>query len=102
MDGLLIPLSCNPVASRPLIVLVRPVIHVSCSKLKFTLHFTTIVVHYQFTLVHVAGKEYGLDGLSRRRAQDIHKMEQDEKEKTEVDDWIDQIYEFMHFLNPTL
>jgi hypothetical protein len=57
------------------------------------------ILMFQFTLVHVPGTLHGPDGLSRRNAQpdDIPADPTDGN----FDDWVDNMYGFMHFINPT-
>ena len=58
------------------------------------------ILLFHFTLVHVPGTQHGPDGLSRCPRQlgdDDHNPQYD----PEFDDWVDRVYGFMHFLNPT-
>ena len=58
------------------------------------------ILLFHFILVHVPGMRHGPDGLSRcpRQPGDDDK---DSEYNPEFDDWVDKVYGFMHFLNPT-
>ena len=56
------------------------------------------ILTFHFTLVHVPGTMHGPDGLSRRRAQ----PGDDPEPKDDFDDWVDQLYGFVHLVNPPL
>ena len=58
------------------------------------------ILLFHFTLVHVPGTWHGPDGLSRRPRQPGDDDE-DSEYNLEFDDWVDKVYGFMHFLNPT-
>ena len=58
------------------------------------------ILLFHFTLVHVPGTQHGPDGLSRRPPQPGDDDE-DSEYNPEFDDWVDKVYGFMHFLNPT-
>ena len=51
---------------------------------------------FHFELVHVPGTLHGPDGLSRRPAQPGDTPEPDD----DFDDWIDDLYGFLHLVNP--
>ena len=52
---------------------------------------------FHFELVHVPGKTHAPDGLSRRPAQP---GDPQPDEDSDFEDWIDDLYGFMHFINP--
>ena len=52
------------------------------------------ILTFHFELVHVPGTMHGLDGLSQRPPQPGDKVELDAD-----DDWIDELYGFMHMIN---
>lgn len=56
------------------------------------------ILLFQFELVHVPGERHGPDGLSRRHHQDGDRQEEPEDDE-EFDDWVDNLYGFMHILN---
>ena len=58
------------------------------------------ILLFHFTLVHVPGTWHGPDGLSRRPPQPGDD-DDDSEYNPEFDDWVDRVYGFMHFLNPT-
>ena len=58
------------------------------------------ILLFHFTLVHVPGTRHGPDSLSRRPRQPGDDDE-DSEYNPEFDDWVDKVYGFMHFLNPT-
>ena len=51
---------------------------------------------FHFELVHVPGERHGPDGLSRRPRQPGDTPEPED----DFDDWIDELYGFMHHINP--
>ena len=57
------------------------------------------ILLFHFTLVHVPGTRHGPDGLSQRPQQPGNDIT-DSVDNPEFDDWVDQVYGFMHFLNP--
>ena len=57
------------------------------------------ILLFHFTLVHVPSTRHGPDGLSRRPQQPADE-EGEPVEDLEFDDWVDQVYGFMHLLNP--
>ena len=57
------------------------------------------ILLFHFTLVHVPGTRHGPDGLSRRPQQPADE-DGEPTEDLEFDDWVDQVYGFMHLLNP--
>ena len=57
------------------------------------------ILLFHFTLIHVPGTRHGPDGLSRRPQQPGDDIT-DSADNPEFDDWVDQVYGFMHFLNP--
>jgi len=54
------------------------------------------ILTFHFILVHVPGTMHGPDGLSRRRPQPGDEPEPDDED---FDDWIDDLYGFMHMIN---
>lgn len=56
------------------------------------------ILLFHFELVHVAGRIHGPDGLSRRPPQPQDLPEPDDED--EFEDWVDQMYGFMHIINP--
>ena len=62
-------------------------------------HWIMSILLFHFTLVHVPGTQHGLDGLSRCPQQPGDDIT-DSVDNLEFDDWVDQVYRFMHFLNP--
>src|SRR5271154_4191652 len=54
------------------------------------------ILMFHFTLVHVPGDKHGPDGLSRWCPQPGDEEELDD----DFDDWINNVYGFMHFINP--
>ena len=61
--------------------------------------WTVSILLFHFTLVHVPGTRHGPDGLSRRPQQPADE-DGEPAEDPEFDDWVDQVYGFMHLLNP--
>ena len=57
-------------------------------------HLILVILTFHFELIHVPGTMHGLDGLSRRPPQPSDKAEPDAN-----DDWIDELYGFMHMIN---
>jgi hypothetical protein len=55
------------------------------------------ILTFHFKLVHVAGTSHGPDGLSRRPPQP---GDDPPIEDEHFDDWIDNLYGFMHMINP--
>jgi hypothetical protein len=53
------------------------------------------ILMFHFILVHVPGTMHGPDGMSRRKTQPGDKPEPDD----DFDDWIDEMYGFMHMIN---
>ena len=56
------------------------------------------ILTFHFELVHVPGIVHGPDGLSRRRPQ----PGDDPEPEDEFDDWIDNLYGFLHLINRPL
>jgi hypothetical protein len=58
------------------------------------------ILTFHFELQHVPGKVHGPDGLSRRPPQpgDLS----DEEDLDDFDDWVDNLYGFMHLINPPI
>lgn len=54
------------------------------------------ILTFHFELVHVPGVRHGPDGLSRRRPQP---GDEPEKDDSDFDDWVDNLYGFMHMIN---
>ena len=61
--------------------------------------WTVSILLFHFTLVHIPSTQYGPDGLSRRPQQPADE-DGEPMEDLEFDDWVDQVYGFMHLLNP--
>jgi len=59
------------------------------------------ILTFHFELRHVPGKIHGPDGLSRRPPQpgDLSDKEDD---KDNFNDWVDNLYSFLHFINPPM
>ena len=57
------------------------------------------ILTFHFKLVHVPGTMHGPDGLSRRPRQPDDDDVDWGKEETDFDDWIDNLYSFMHMIN---
>ena len=57
------------------------------------------ILTFHFDLRHVPGKQHGPDGLSRRPPQPGDVSDEDHPE--DFDNWVDNLYGFMHMLNPT-
>lgn len=55
------------------------------------------ILTFHFTLVHVPGSSHGPDGLSRRPLQPGESPPEDDDE---FDDWIDNMYSFVHLVQP--
>jgi hypothetical protein len=53
------------------------------------------ILTFHFHLVHVPGTHHGPDGLSRRRPQ----PGDDPDPPDDIDDWVDELYGFMHMIN---
>ena len=62
-------------------------------------HWIVSLLLFHFTLVHVPGTQHGPDGLSQRPQQPGDDITHS-ADNPEFDDWVDQVYGFMHFLNP--
>ena len=58
------------------------------------------ILLFHFTLVHVPGMWHGPDSLSQCPPQ-LGDDDEDSEYNPEFDDWVDKVYGFMHFLNPT-
>ena len=58
------------------------------------------ILLFHFTLIHVPGTRHGPDGLLRHPRQPGDDND-DLEYNPEFDDWVDKVYGFMHFLNPT-
>ena len=56
------------------------------------------ILTFHFELVHVPGKKHAPDGLSRRPPQPDDKPE---PPTDEFDDWLENLYSFVHIINPT-
>ena len=63
-------------------------------------HWIVSILLFHFTLVHVPGTQHGPDGLSQHPPQ-LGDDNEDSEYNPEFDDWVDKVYGFMHFLNPT-
>lgn len=55
------------------------------------------ILTFHFTLIHVPGTLHGPDGLSRRPLQPGEELEEDDDG---FDDWIDNLYSFVHMVQP--
>ncbi|ETW78933.1 hypothetical protein HETIRDRAFT_453476 [Heterobasidion irregulare TC 32-1] len=55
------------------------------------------ILTFHFTLVHVPGTSHGPDGLSRQPPQPSDRPEPED----DFDDWIDNLYGFLHLINNT-
>ena len=62
-------------------------------------HWIVSILPFHFTLIHIPGTWHGPDGLSRRPWQPGNDIT-NSVNNPEFDDWVDQVYGFMHFLNP--
>ena len=58
------------------------------------------ILLFHFTLIHVPGTWHGPDGLLRHPWQPGDD-DNDSEYNPEFNDWVDKVYGFMHFLNPT-
>ena len=58
------------------------------------------ILLFHFTLVHVPGTRHGPDGLSQW-PQQLGDDDDDSEYNLEFNDWVNKVYGFMHFLNPT-
>ena len=59
------------------------------------------ILSFHFELVHVPGTHHGPDGLSRRPRQPDDDAIDEEAEDEVFNDWIDNLYSFMHIINPS-
>jgi len=59
------------------------------------------ILTFHFELVHVPGTHHGADGLSRRPRQPGDEVRDEGKLDEEFDDWIDNLYGFLHLINPS-
>ena len=57
------------------------------------------ILLFHFTLIHIPVTWHGPDGLSQHPWQPGNDII-DSTDNLEFDDWVDQVYGFMHFLNP--
>ena len=57
------------------------------------------ILTFHFKLVHVPGTNHGPDGLSRRPRQPDDEEVDWEREENDFDDWVDNLYGFMHMIN---
>ncbi|KAG6838770.1 hypothetical protein C0991_008650, partial [Blastosporella zonata] len=57
------------------------------------------ILLFQFKLVHVKGILHGPDGLSRRPRQPD---DLDDPQDPDFEDWVDQMYGFMHIIQLTM
>ncbi|KAG6847390.1 hypothetical protein C0991_001931 [Blastosporella zonata] len=57
------------------------------------------ILLFQFKLVHVKGILHGPDGLSQRPRQPD---DSDDPQDPNFKDWVDQMYGFMHIIQPTI
>ena len=62
-------------------------------------HWIVSILLFHFTLVHIPGTWHGLDGLLWRPQQPGDDIT-NSADNPEFNDWVDQVYGFMHFLNP--
>ena len=58
------------------------------------------ILLFHFTLIHVPGTWHGPNGLSRC-PQQLGDENDNSEYNPEFDDWVNKVYGFMHFLNPT-
>ena len=54
---------------------------------------------FHFTLVHIPSAQHSPNGLSQQLKQPANE-DGEPVEDLEFDDWVDQVYRFMHLLNP--
>lgn len=59
------------------------------------------ILTFQFELVHVPGTHHGADGLSRRPKQPGDEERDENQLDDDFDDWIDNLYGFLHLINPS-
>ena len=59
-----------------------------------------MILTFHFELRHVPGKVHRLDGLSRRPLQLRDLVEEEEDDPENFNNWVDNLYRFMHLLNP--
>ena len=62
-------------------------------------HWIVSILLFHFTLVHTLGTQHGPDGLLQCPWQPGDNIT-DSVDNPEFDDWVDQVYGFMHILNP--
>ena len=62
-------------------------------------HWIVSILPFHFTLIHIPGTQHGPDGLSRCPWQPGNDIT-DSVNNPEFNDWVNQVYGFMHFLNP--
>ena len=63
-------------------------------------HWIVSILLFHFTLIHIPGMWHRPNGLSQCPQQPGDEDE-DLEYNPEFDDWVDKVYGFMHFLNPT-
>jgi len=57
------------------------------------------ILTFHFKLVHIPGTMHSPDSLSRQPRQPDDESDDEEAEEEEYDDWIDNLYGFMHMIN---
>ena len=62
-------------------------------------HWIVSILAFHFELRHIPGKSHGPDGLSCQPPQPGDLSEEDSPD--DFDDWVDNLYGFLHFLNPS-
>ena len=62
-------------------------------------HWIISILLFHFTLVHIPGTQHGPDGLLQCPWQPGENIT-DSVDNPEFDNWVDQVYGFMHILNP--
>ena len=62
-------------------------------------HWIVLILLFHFTLIHIPGTRHGPNGLSCHPWQPAD-ADLDPADDPDFDDWVDQVYRFMHFLNP--
>ena len=63
-------------------------------------HWIVSILLFHFTLIHVPGMWHGPDSLSQC-PQHLGDEYNDSEYNLEFNDWVNKVYGFMHFLNPT-
>ena len=63
-------------------------------------HWIVSILLFHFTLIHIPDTQHRPDGLSQHPQQPGDE-DNDSEYNPEFNDWVDKVYGFMHFLNPT-